>query len=173
MRRRRRRSLTVNIQVTFLSWVIEFIVGNSLIAVAHWGNKRFLPWHRLFDLGLMFVVLPCTYVLNREVTKQIISLRNWSQGIRSIFLPTGQVAPMARGDAAPHDPPVPARNVSPTHQPLAPAVLAAQTSDISPPISPPIPPDTETSNVSFGNQQNIDTIPLSSIRVIQVKSASR
>ena len=35
---------------------------------------------------LTFVAIPCTYILNRETTKQLIVLENWMKGLRSIFL---------------------------------------------------------------------------------------
>ena len=117
----------------------------------------------------MFVVLPCTYVLNRDVTKQSIVLGNWYQGIKSIFVPTEQVAPMAGGNAAPPNIPAPARNVPVTPQPPAQPGIAAQSHD----TSPPNPSGTGNSNASFGKQQqNSEIIPLSSVCVIQVASAN-
>ena len=35
---------------------------------------------------LTFVVVPMTYILNRETTKQLIVLENWMEGLRSTFL---------------------------------------------------------------------------------------
>ena len=35
---------------------------------------------------LTYVVTPCTYILNRETTKQIIVFENWLKGLRSTFL---------------------------------------------------------------------------------------
>ena len=40
----------------------------------------------LIDVCLVFVIIPCTYVLNCEVTKQIIVFGNWYQGLKSIFV---------------------------------------------------------------------------------------
>ena len=34
------------------------------------------------------VITPCTYILNRETTKQIIVLENWFTGVRAIFMRT-------------------------------------------------------------------------------------
>ena len=39
---------------------------------------------------LVFVVTPCTYILNRETTKQIIVLENWFKGVRAIFMRTSE-----------------------------------------------------------------------------------
>ena len=47
--------------------------------------KGAIHWAYLIDVSLVFVVIPCTYVLNREVTKQIIVVGNWYQGIKSVF----------------------------------------------------------------------------------------
>ena len=54
-------------------------------------------WAYVVDIFLVFVVIPFTYVLNREITKQIIIIDNWYEGIRSVFcgknLPTPVVDP--------------------------------------------------------------------------------
>ena len=41
---------------------------------------------RLAGWVLGFVIIPFIYILNREVTKQIIVLENWYEGIKSAFI---------------------------------------------------------------------------------------
>ena len=95
-RRWRRNTLSVNIKITFLSWIMEFIMGSAAIAIWHLGNKSLPVPHllTLFIITMAFIVVPFTYVLDREVTKQIIVLENWFIGIKSAFMPQPQVAPI-------------------------------------------------------------------------------
>ena len=66
--------------------------------------KYKLHWTYLIDVCLVFVIIPCTYVLNREVTKQIIVLGNWYQGIKSMFMSkasqTNQILPLVENRRA-------------------------------------------------------------------------
>lgn len=168
----RRRRQTVNIQITFLSWVLEFIAGNLIITVAIWGNKRFHQLYKLLDICLGFVVIPCTFILNRDVTKRIIVLGNWYQGLRSIFVANGQVAPINGIEAAPPDPPAPAENAAAPHEHPAPVGDEDQRPDIPVQISSPSRPG--NANVSSANQRpTTETIPLSNVRVIRVASTSK
>ena len=81
----RRRTNRVNIKITFLSWILEFLSGIFVILARVLKYKSIIHWMYLVDLCLVFVIIPCTYVLNREVTKQIIVFGNWYQGVRSII----------------------------------------------------------------------------------------
>ena len=94
--RRRHRAVSVNIKITFLSWAMEFISGVTVIAV--WllkEQKSPLTYvQKLFIQCMIFLVIPATYVLNREVTKQIIVLENWCTGMKSIFMSREQVVPL-------------------------------------------------------------------------------
>ena len=40
----------------------------------------------LFIQFIAFVIIPCTYVLNRETTKQIIVLENWLNGLKATIM---------------------------------------------------------------------------------------
>ena len=64
---------------------MEFLTGFTAIIFAMLGGKTYFRWIRLFVWIIGFVVTPITYVLNREVTKQIIVFENWYTGIRSAF----------------------------------------------------------------------------------------
>ena len=67
-----------------MSWALEFLAGIFVIIAR--VTKYKLHWMYLIDVCLVFVIVPCTYVLNREVTKQIIIFGNWYQGVKSIFV---------------------------------------------------------------------------------------
>ena len=96
----RRRRYTVNIMVTFLSWALEFVSGMFVLLARVLKISNLIHWSYLIDVCLVFVVIPCTYLLNREITKQIIVFGNWYQGFRSIFcekkLSIGNIHPLAK-----------------------------------------------------------------------------
>lgn len=75
---------------------MEFITGASAIAVWQLGDKNSPMPHvqRLFIICMGFVVIPSTYVLNREVTKHIIVMENWCKGIKSVFMSEEELTPL-------------------------------------------------------------------------------
>ena len=86
----RRRTNLINIKITFLSWIFEFISGIFVLVLGllrENGHISIKTFHSLYyiDIFLYFVIIPCTYVLNREVTKRIILMESWYQGVKSIF----------------------------------------------------------------------------------------
>ena len=65
---------------------MECMEGISLIIVWAFGGENS---HRISGVVVIIlgsVVTPCTYILNRETTKQIIVFENWFKGVRSIFM---------------------------------------------------------------------------------------
>ena len=65
---------------------MECMEGISLIIVWAFGGENS---HRISGVVVIIlgsVVTPCTYILNRETTKQIIVFENWVKGLRSIFM---------------------------------------------------------------------------------------
>ena len=111
----RRRTNSINIKITFLSWIFEFISGILIQALRLLGKNGYLygktfQWLFYIDIFLYFVVIPCTYVLKREVTKQIILMENWYQGIKSIF---------CRRDSSNSGPEPPAQPPPPVAVPLS------------------------------------------------------
>ena len=61
--------------------------------------------HTLFHVILIYVIVPSTYIMNREVTKQIIILEDWFQGIKSIFFERNEIEPNPENIAPPNDGP--------------------------------------------------------------------
>ena len=83
----RRQLISVNIKITFLSWILECTTGIGIILL--WAITAEERIYRMFSLSIQFiafVIIPCTYVLNRETTKQIIVLENWLNGLKATIL---------------------------------------------------------------------------------------
>ena len=86
----RRKTLGVNIKITFLSWVLECLEGTCILLVCAFGGERSFRVCAILITILVFIITPCTYILNRETTKQIIVLESWFKGIRAIFMGTSE-----------------------------------------------------------------------------------
>ena len=83
----RRQLISVNIKITFLSWALECTTGIGIILLwAITAEERIYRMFSLFIQFIAFVIIPCTYVLNRETTKQIIVLENWLNGLKATIL---------------------------------------------------------------------------------------
>ena len=85
-KRFRRQTVSVNIKITFLSWAMECVEGLSVILIWVLGGEKSHSISYIVVPLISFVAIPCTYILNRETTKQIIVLENWFKGLRSTFL---------------------------------------------------------------------------------------
>jgi hypothetical protein len=97
----RSRNRTINIKVTFISWVVEFVTGTTFLLLTIFGNVQFRPYYSLFYMTSMGVAVPFTYVINRDVTKEKILIRGWHFGIRSIFKTDAQVTPSEKRNGIP------------------------------------------------------------------------
>ena len=85
-RKYRRQVVSVNIKITFLSWALECIEGISIMLVwAFAEGQSFQISAMLIQLNAL-IITPCTYILNRETTKQIIVLENWLSGLKATVL---------------------------------------------------------------------------------------
>ena len=86
-RRYRRQNISVNIKITFLSWILECLEGATIILVWALGfGKKSHKVSGIIGPLIVFIATPCTYILNRETTKQIIVMENWLKGLRSTFM---------------------------------------------------------------------------------------
>ena len=85
-KRYRQKSLSVNIKIACFTWLLEFSVGVSVIIFWLLAGKHHQNLLRLINWIIIFIILPLAYILNREVTKQIIVMENWLAGVRSIFM---------------------------------------------------------------------------------------
>ena len=50
------------------------------------AEEKTFRFSGLFIVLVTFVVIPCTYILNRETTKQIIVLENWLSGLKATIM---------------------------------------------------------------------------------------
>ena len=83
----RRQLISVNIKITFLSWTLECTTGIGIILLwAFTAEERTYRISALFIQFIGFVIIPCTYILNRETTKQIIVLENWLNGLKATIM---------------------------------------------------------------------------------------
>ena len=151
------------------------------------GHPGLIKCARLFDICLTYIVLPCTYVLNREVTKQKIVLGNWYQGIKSIFTPGGQVAPSPGTDAVPQNPPAPSTdevvpNESAEEDRSVPsssrrtesygvATILSHTPPLLPSNITVTPTNQENSSNLPGQRPDIEVVPLTKVRLTFGESA--
>ena len=86
-KRFRQKTLSVNIKIAFVTWILEFSVGMGVLIFWFFvGNNEYMNYLRLFNWSTYLIILPFMYILNREVTKTIIIMENWVAGIRSIFM---------------------------------------------------------------------------------------
>ena len=86
----RRKTLGINIKITFLSWALECMEGTCIMLFWAFGGEKSARVCSLLITILIFIITPCTYILNRETTKQIIVLENWLKGVRAIFMRTSE-----------------------------------------------------------------------------------
>ena len=82
----RRQTVSVNIKITFLSWAFECVEGVGIILIWAFAEEKAFRFSGLFVMLVTFVVIPCTYILNRETTKQIIVLEDWLSGIKAMIM---------------------------------------------------------------------------------------
>ena len=80
---KRRRRNTIGIQITIISWILEFFGG--IIALARfwmfqtkddgeWADRMF----SLVGLFISMVLIPLSYLLNNEAVKVAIQVKGWS-----------------------------------------------------------------------------------------------
>ena len=82
----RHQAASVNIRITFLSWAFECVEGIGVILVWAFAEEKAFRIAVLFIQFNALVITPCTYILNRETTKQIIVLENWFNGLKATVM---------------------------------------------------------------------------------------
>ena len=147
----RSRTRTINIKVTFISWVVEFVTGITFLLLTSFGNVQFRPYYSLFYMTSMGVAVPFTYIINREVTKEKILIRGWHYGIRSIFREDAKVAPSERRNG------IPPRNLF--SEPEIPRGSKSKTVNEMPPT---------TSQTAGDSAEEIDLMPVNSNPQLEV-----
>ena len=81
---KRRRMNKVNLQMTVMSWSLEFIAGLVCLGVNFnpESSPDLISIMVIFDACLSFIIIPSTYIFNDEVRKRGIIAEGWYLGIR-------------------------------------------------------------------------------------------
>jgi len=94
VRIKRQRRKTINIQMTIISWLIEFISGIAILAMYFLFNEaNIVTLFAMFNTFVNFVIIPGTYILHTEVFRTFVVAQGWSLSIRRMCHPT-RVSPL-------------------------------------------------------------------------------
>ena len=77
---KRRRKRTINLQMTTISWCLEFITGMLSMIMRHFKFNKYGPavgFFFLVDVCLNLIVIPSFYILNNDDFKQRIISEGW------------------------------------------------------------------------------------------------
>ena len=103
---KRHRTKTINLQMTFISWLLEFVAGLSslLILASHLSPARHFiidSYGRLllffFPVFLNFIMIPSSYLLNTEICKTFIIAQGWWKWFKNIVSPESTTPPQNAG----------------------------------------------------------------------------
>ena len=84
-KRRRKHTETVNIQMSVMTWLIEFITGCLLMILFTLDdNITVILIIGLFDIIMTFVAIPGAYILNTEIMKSKIIQNGWFRSLRPL-----------------------------------------------------------------------------------------
>ena len=84
-KRRRKHTKTVNIQMSVMTWLIEFITGCLLIILFTLDdNITIIIILALLDSIMTFVAIPGAYILNTEIMKSKIIQNGWFRSLRTL-----------------------------------------------------------------------------------------
>ena len=84
-KRRRKHTKTVNIQMSVMTWLIEFITGCLLIILFTLDdNITIIIILALLDSIMTFVAIPGAYILNTEIMKSKIIQNGWFRSLRPL-----------------------------------------------------------------------------------------
>ena len=98
-KRSRKHTQTVNIQMSVMTWSIEFITGFLLMMnFTMSDNITIIIIISFIDVVMAFVMIPGAYFLNAEDMKTRVIKNGWFRSIRSAST-SGRIAP-AENEAA-------------------------------------------------------------------------
>ena len=84
-KRSRKHTQTVNIQMSVITWLIEFITGCLLMMnFTMSDNITIIIIISFFDVVMTFVLIPGAYILNTEVVKTRVIENGWFRSLRSV-----------------------------------------------------------------------------------------
>ena len=100
---KRRRMNKVNLQMTVISWSLEFIAGLVCLGVNFQienpeSSPDLISMMVIFDTCLNFIIIPSTYIFNDEVRKRGIIAEGWCTGVRGRMY-SNSVGPSSNNDS--------------------------------------------------------------------------
>ena len=78
-----------SLQISFLSWLVEFMTGSVVIVDYFWSLSdsdfyHWMYWITGLDVFLCGVVIPSAYILNTEVIKQYLYNFGWMMTFKKL-----------------------------------------------------------------------------------------
>ena len=100
---KRRKTNKVSIQMTVISWSLEFLtgyLGMSAVYLARSNNKSVdeILAIVIVDTFLNFILIPSTYVFNNDVNKTVIRTEGWCKFFTTCFRPNKVEANLNNSD---------------------------------------------------------------------------
>ena len=83
-KRKRQRTNTINIKMTFISWLLEFTAGAIIIPTRYY-SPTVGRWVAGADIVLNFILIPASYVMHNEVNRKVIIADGWIRGCRRLL----------------------------------------------------------------------------------------
>ena len=92
---RRRRAYQVNIRVTIIVWLVEFLGSFAGVFIPSlFGHGQLaMAIDQVFIVLLYFILQPFSYMINSHDTKAAIVDGNWCTGIKGIVKRNNQILP--------------------------------------------------------------------------------
>ena len=92
---RRRRVNQVNIRVTIIVWLVEFLgsIAGVFIPSVFGHGQLAMAINQVFIVLLYFILQPFSYMINSHDTKTAIVDGSWFTGIKRIFKRNNQILP--------------------------------------------------------------------------------
>ena len=92
---RRRKLDQVNIRVTVIVWLIEFLASIAGVVIPSlFGHGQLaMAINQILIALLYFILQPFSYMINMHDTKGLIVDGSWFAGIRGIFSRNNQILP--------------------------------------------------------------------------------
>ena len=97
---KRRRMNKVNLQMTVISWCLEFIAGLVCLGVNFnpESSPDLISIMVIFDACLSFIIIPSTYIFNDGARKRGIIAEGWYIGVRGSMV-SNRVGPASNNDS--------------------------------------------------------------------------
>ena len=89
-RQNRSHRYKVSLQISFLSWLVEFTTGSVVIVDYVWSLSdsdfyHWMYWIIGLDVFLCGVVVPSAYILNTEAIKECLNNLGWVKTFRKFY----------------------------------------------------------------------------------------